>query len=92
MFGVFFMSEMIRVEGLKDLSIHVFDTEADAKGFIFDKLVEAGEIEVDGAEFLVDETRFGSREEAVEAVQDSFGMTEYFHCYAAFDHRKAAGA
>jgi hypothetical protein len=70
----------------------VFDTAADADGFIFDKLVEAGEIQIDGAEFVVGTTRFESRDEAVEAAQDSFGMMEYFHRYAAVDHRKAVVA
>jgi hypothetical protein len=92
MVGVFFMSETLVVPGVADQSIHLFDTEADAQNFIFDKLVEAGEIEIDDSQFVFGDQRFVSREDAVDAVQGSLGMMEYFHAYEAIDHRNVPSA
>ena len=92
MVGVFFMADTFTVPGLTDQSIHVFDTNTEAQEFIFNKLVDAGEIEIDDSDFVVGENRFDSRDDAVEAVRDGFGMMEYFHIYDAVDHRKVTSA
>ncbi len=88
MVGVFFMSESLSISGVPDQSIHLFDNEAEAQEFIFAKLVEVGEIEIDGNEFQVDGERFDSQDDAVDAARESFGLLEFFHAYGVVDHRK----
>jgi len=87
MFGVFLMSSNIELEGLKDCSIHLFDTEDKAKEFVFNKLVEAGDIDIDDSDYVVGGERFDSRDDAVDAVQDAFDAMEFFHVYPVVDHR-----
>jgi hypothetical protein len=87
MVGVFFMSSRIKAVGLDDCSIYLFDSEDQAKEFIFGKLVDEGEIDIDDSDYVVDGERFDSRDDAVEAVRDAFDMMEFFHVYPVVDHR-----
>lgn len=83
MYAVLFMSDTLDV-GLEDCSIHLFEDEVSATEFIFEKLVSAALISVkDGREIFVDNERFSNMDDAIEAVQDTFASTEFFHVYKA---------
>lgn len=88
MVGVFFFSETIDIPDVEDGSVYVFEDCESATQFIFDKLVVAGFIEKEGADIRVDGESFSTVAEAVEAVQQSFDSSEFFHVYDAFDYRE----
>ena len=85
MYGVFFMSEVMELAGIEDQSIHLFADETAATQFVFDKLVDAGFIKMDGT-VTVDGEACDSIHEAIDAVQMGFGITEFFHVYAVTNH------
>ena len=87
MHAVFFMSETIRVDGLEDQIIHVFEDESSADEFVFVKMIEAGLISVENGKIFVDGDLFEMKEIAIQAVQIRMSGLEFFHVYKAIDHR-----
>lgn len=88
MYGVFFLSETMELPGVEDGSIHLFADEEAATQFIFQHLVDAGFITLDG-ECKVDGEVYDSIQDAIDAVQMAFGLTEFFHVYAVTNHCEA---
>ncbi len=89
MHAVFFMSELERGYGMKDLTIHVFPNKRTAENFVFEKMRKAHHIKVVSGMYLVYGRYFETKAEAIEHVQDHFESAEFFHIYPATDHRKA---
>lgn len=71
--------------GVEDGSIHLFADEHAANQFVFEHLVAAGFITMDG-ETKVDGEPCDSIHDAIDAVQMAFGLTEFFHVYAVTNH------
>lgn len=80
-YAVFFQSERLHV-GLADRTTYEFETENAAYRFIFDKLVEAGDIVVakDNAMTVGGDVCQDMREAVLEAQVD-FTLLEYFNVY-----------
>lgn len=90
MHAVFFMCERIRIDGLKDQTIHLFEDEQTADEFVFEKMVEAGLISAYDERFVVGEVSFDNKEAAMSAARFCFESMDFFHVYEVIDHRKAA--
>ena len=90
MYAVFFMSQSLKLQGVEDQSIHVFETEQEADDFIFEKLVEAGQITtaLSGTDVVFDvgDETYPTSYDAVDAVQAGFEGLEFFHSYPAAMH------
>jgi len=68
----------------------MFEDEATAERFAFDRLVEAGRVQVvEGDGYRVDGYICDTKAQAIMSVQESFGVIEFFHIYPAVDHREA---
>lgn len=92
LFGVFFMSEHMDIEGIEDQSIHIFSTLDDAEKFVVDGLVAANILKpLDGGGWTFVGDDFGdvftTKAEAIFEAQDSFYGMEFFHIYKTTDHR-----
>ena len=89
MHAVFFMCEVIRVDGLEDQTIYIFEDEQTANDFVFEKMVEAGLICVENGEIFVEGHRqpLETKEIAIEEAQGMLSSLEFFHVYKAVDHR-----
>lgn len=86
MYGVFFMSESMRLEGVKDRSIHLFATYFDAEQWVFDRFVEAGRIRIDGDGYLVDGDQFELLSDAIDRAQMTCGGLEFLHVFPVVMH------
>lgn len=87
--GVFFTSDKIKIDGVEDLQIVLFDSREAAEDFVFDVLVKNGLIETVDGEPLKDNGPdfFDSKSEAITYAQDSLGGLEFLHVYKVIDRR-----
>lgn len=77
----------LRIPGLNDQTIYLFDDQQTAEAFMFEKLVESGNISIDDGKLLVGNRACDTKEEAVDEVQFQLGIIEFFHVYKAIDER-----
>lgn len=87
MHAVFFFSETIRVDGVEDHTIYLFDDEESAYEFVFDVFVKTGDITVNGDVFICGDSSHNSKKEVVEAAQEMLSSSEFVHAYDVVDKR-----
>lgn len=87
MHAVFCHTGALESVGVKDWSVHVFETYDEAREWALAKLLEAGELTKEGDVWKIGPDAIEPDEDPLDAFQWSLEVLEFFHIYEAFDHR-----